>query len=231
MTPTDPTSPSASSRQAPTSPSASSRHQGPSARVPDPHELDRLHAQHGHTEHDGLYNEDVVHEYSDVEVRPLLVFSFGLVAIVAVVAVAMWGLFNVFENQAAQNDPVMSPVAVPAGQEPPEPRLLKNEPEYLRTVKAGERQVLDGYSWMNQQTGTARIPIDEAKKRLLQQGLPVRAGEAVEPWMGTYAASRGESSGGRAIAVRPVGTGTEPPAQPAAAPPAHQPAAPKSGGH
>ena len=193
--------------------------------------LDRLHAQHGHTDHDGLYNEDVAHEYTDVEIRPLLIFSIGMIVIVAAVAVAMWGLFRVFESQAAQNDPVMSPVAVPAGQEPPEPRLLRNEPEFLRTVKAGERQMLDGYSWMNEQTGTARIPIDEAKKRLLQQGLPVRAGEPVEPWMGTYAASRGESSGGRGIATRPGPIGTEPPAQPAAATPAVQPAAPKSGGH
>jgi hypothetical protein len=211
MTPTDP------------------RH-GPSARLPGPGELDRLHAQHGHTDHDGLYNEDVVHEYSDVEIRPLLIFSVGMVAIVAVVAFAMWGLFRVFESQAAQNEPVVSPVAYPSGRARPEPILLEDEPKNLRTIKAAERQVLDGYSWMNQQTGTARIPIDEAKKRLLQQGLPVRAGDAVEPWMGTYAASRGESSGGRAIAVRPGGTGTEPPAQPAA-PPAHQPAAPKSGGH
>lgn len=190
--------------------------------------LDRLHAQHGHTDHDGLYNEDVAHEYTDVEIRPLLIASIGLIAVVGVVAVAMYGLFIVFANQAAQNDPVMSPLAVPAGLEPPEPRLLQNEPKYLQTVKSGERQVLEGYAWVDQKAGTARIPIDEAKKRLLEHGLPVRTGAAVEPWMGTVGAARGEASGGRAIPVRPGVPAVQPPA---AQLPTAQPPAPKSGGH
>ena len=188
--------------------------------------LDRHHAQHGHADHDGLYNEDVAHEYSDVEVRPLLIASIGLVAVVAVVALAMAGMFRVLENQAAKNDPVISPVAYPAGRERPEPKLLEDEPGYLRTVKTGERQVLEGYAWIDQQAGTVRIPIDEAKKRLLEQGLPVRTDAAVEPWMGTRAAARGEASGGRAIPLRPGMTVAQPPA-PSAAPPVP----PKSGGH
>jgi hypothetical protein len=190
--------------------------------------LDRHHAQHGHADHDGLYNEDVAHEYSDVDVRSVLVFCFGLMAIVAVVAFAMYGMFLVLENQAAQNDPVISPLAVPAGQEPPEPRLLRNEPSYLRTVKTDEQRILDGYAWVDEKAGTVRIPIDEAKKQLLQRGLPVRADGQVDPWMGTYSAARGEASGGRNIPLRPGSAEMPPAVQPAAVPP---PAAPKSGGH
>ena len=197
----------------------------------DMHALDRHHAAHGHKDHDGLYNEDVAHEYSDVNVRSLLIFCFGLVAICGAVAVAMWGLFIVFENQAAQNDPVMSPLATPAGQLPSEPRLLTDEPLNLQTVKTGERNVLDGYGWVDQQNGVARIPIDEAKKRLLQQGLPVRAGAPVEPWMGKYSAAHGESSGGRMIPLRPGVMGPAQPAQPAAGQPQEKPAPKKSGGH
>ena len=201
-------------------------HKAPAGHAPGGNALDRLHAQHGHTDHDGLYNEDVAHEYSDVDIRSLLIACFGLAAVVGLVAVAMYGLFHVFENQAAKNDPMMSPVAVPAGQEPPEPRLLQNEPSYLQTIKAGERQVLEGYAWVDQQAGTARIPIDEAKKRLLEQGLPVRSGAVVEPWMGTSGPARGEASGGRGIQVRPGMTAAQPPETPPARPPA-----PKSGGH
>ena len=194
----------------------------------DAHALDRHHAAHGHTDHDGLYNEDVAHEYSDVNVRSLLVFCLGLVVICGVVALAMWGLFEVFEKQAAKNDPVMSPLAYPAGRERPEPKLLENEPEYLQTIKTAEQQVLDGYGWMNQSAGVARIPIEEAKKRLLQHGLPVRQGVPVEPWMGRYSAAGGEASGGRMIPLRP---GMMTPAPPAEEKPQEKPAAPKSGGH
>lgn len=214
----------------PTKPASGSSGRGQDPRSTsgdDLHALDRHHAAHGHADHDGLYNEDVAHEYSDVNVRSLLVFCLGLVVICGVVALAMWGLFEVFEKQAAKNDPVMSPLAYPSGRERPEPKLLEDEPGYLRLVKTAEQQVLDGYGWMNGPGGVARIPIDEAKKRLLQQGLPVRAGAPVEPWMGKYSAAGGESSGGRMIPQRP---GVMGPAQPETKPAPEKPA-PKSGGH
>ena len=201
----------------------------------DSHVYDRHHAEHGHAGHDGLYNEDVAHEYTDINIRSVLVFAASIAVITAVVLVAMWGLFEVFENQAAQNDPVLSPLAVPAGQLPPEPRLLTDEPLNLQTVKTGEREVLDGYGWIDQQNGVARIPIDEAKKRLLQQGLPVRSGTPVEPWMGQHSATWGESSGGRMIPLRPGVMGPAQPVQPAAGQPEQKreqkPAPQKSGGH
>lgn len=201
----------------------------PASSRPDPHAHDRHHAAHGHTPHDGAYNEDVAHEYSDVNVRSLLIFLGGVVVVCAIVAVAMWGLFIVFENQAAQNDPVMSPLAIPAGQLPPEPRLLTDEPLNLQRVKSEEREVLEGYGWVDQQAGTARIPIDEAKKRLLEQGLPVRE-TPVDPWMGTHAPARGESSSGRMIPVRPGEMGPQQPAKPAAGQ-GNEPAPQKGGGH
>jgi hypothetical protein len=169
----------------------------------DPHAHDRFHAAHGHQEHDGLYNEDVAHEYSDVNVRGLIMFCVGLVVVAVVVAVAMWGLFVVFERQAAENDPPISPLARPAGQLPPEPRLLTDEPLNLQLVRTEEAGRLQQYGWVDQKTGVARIPIDEAKKRLLHDGLPVRADAVADPWLGTHSAARGESSSGRTIPLRP----------------------------
>jgi hypothetical protein len=63
------------------------------------------------------------------------------------------------------------------------------------------------------------MPIDEAKKLIVERGLPVREGEEVSPTLGTRLPARGESSGGRIITV---------PAQEASGEPA--PAAPE-GGH
>lgn len=189
---------------------------------------DHSRAGHGHGHDDHLYdestlhNEDVAHEHSDVNVRALLTFMFGLVAVVVVIYAAMLGVFKLLATQAAANDPVMSPLARPAGQQPPEPRLLTDEPLNLQRFRAQQTDALKG--------------IDDAKKRLLEQGLPVRADAPNADWMGTHAPAHGESSGGRAIPIRPgADAPAQPVQQPAAAegPAGHapQPAAPKSGGH
>ena len=175
---------------------------------------------HAHDEHlysDELHNEDVAHEHSDINVRALLIFCVGLIAVAAVVHVAMWGLFEVFERQAAANDPVLSPLARPVGQLPPEPRLLTNEPQNLQRFRASLAEGLKG--------------IDAAKKELLQQGLPVRAGAPSDPWLGLRSQTWGESSSGRAIPTAPGAMGPAPstPASPVTTPVA--PATPKSGGH
>ena len=158
---------------------------------------------------DPLHNEDVAHEHSDVNVRALIIFCFGLTGVVVLSAAAVYGLFIVFESQAAANDPVLSPHAVPAGQLPPEPRLLTDEPQNLQRFLAEQAEALKG--------------IDAAKKQLLQQGLPVRADAPTDAWLGTHSPARGESSGGRMIPLKP-GAGGE--GTPSAVPPAP----PKSGG-
>lgn len=171
-----------------------------------------------HLYDDELHNEDVAHEHSDVNVRAVLTFAFGLAAIVIASAIAMRGLFVVFERMAAAQDPVVSPLAPPAGQLPPEPRLLINERKNLQEFRAQQAAGLEG--------------IDAAKKRLLEQGLPVRAGAPGDAWMGTHSSASGESSGGRRIPLKAGSVPAEQAPPPAAAPapaPAH--AAPKSGGH
>jgi hypothetical protein len=147
------------------------------------------HQHDGHLhDDDPLHNEDVAHEHTDVNVRALIIFCFGLAAVVVVAALVVLGLFKVFESQAAASDPVVSPHAVPAGQLPPEPRLLTNEPQNLETFRAAQAEALKG--------------IDAAKKQLLEQGLPVRPDPSTDAWMGTHSQARGESSGGRAIPLK-----------------------------
>lgn len=173
---------------------------------------------------DTPHNEDVVHEHSDVNVRALLLFCVGLVVVVAAAQLAMYGLMIVFERQALANQPVLSPLAQPTGQLPPEPRLLTDEPGNLQRFRAEEAEALQG--------------IEDAKRRLLQQGLPVRADAPTEPWMGTRASAYGEASGGRSIPVKPaspdtggtVAPGTTAPGAAAPGAPAPTPAAAKPGG-
>ena len=174
---------------------------------------------------DALHNEDVAHEHSDVDIRPLLMFAFGLAGVTAVVMLLMVGVSKVLEGQAAKNDPVVSPHAIPAGQLPPQPRLQTNERATLNKQRQMEAEALAEYGWTDLSKTNVRIPIAEAKKKLLHDGLPTRADASVDERLGTRwaGAARGESSSGR-IVTKPVEAGAAP-QKPAA------PADPHKGGH
>ena len=148
---------------------------------------------------DELHNPDVAHEHSDVNVRQILMFGVGLVTVTVVCALVVRVLFGVLQHQAAANEPPISPLAVPAGELPPEPRLVTNEPGVLKKHRLREAEELESSGWVDEKAGIAHIPIEEAKKALLRQGLPVRAGAPADPLEGTPVWARGESSGGRTI--------------------------------
>jgi hypothetical protein len=158
-----------------------------------------------------LHNDDVAHEESDINL-PALIWSAAILATVCLVTAGlMAGLFKFLESQARARDPKLSPLAMPATVMPPttntspefggapEPRLLINEPTALRQLRTREQETLHGYGWVDQQAGIARIPIDEAKKLLIERGLPVRPEATTDPRLGTHAPAFGESSSGRTI--------------------------------
>jgi hypothetical protein len=162
-----------------------------------------------------MHNEDVAHEHSDINIRTVLAFGAGMVVVVVTTALIVGIVFRVLERQEASHDPEISPVAAPAGQQPPAPQLLTDEPGNLRKVRAEETDTLDRYGWVDERAGVAHVPIEAAKKLLLQHGLPVRAtGAVTDPLTGTHAPAYGESSGGRAIAIPKAPATTAPPAAP-----------------
>jgi len=166
-----------------------------------------------------LHNIDVAHEHSDVDIRRVAVFATALAIIVAVTFGLMYGLFWWFEDRAAANDPQLSPLAAPAVQMPPTttmgpafgnapaPQLLTNEYVVLSQQRRIEEQQLTGYGWLNEASGVARIPIDEAKKLIVERGLPSRADGIADPALGTFRPSHGEASGGRTVSGPPRGAG------------------------
>lgn len=144
-----------------------------------------------------LHNPDVAHEHDDVNVRGLVTFALGLAIVTGAVMVLMWGLFIGLERLAADRDPELSPLAMPSGQAPPEPRLLTNEPLELRRFREREAQALAG--GQDPQTRTTRMSIEEAMRQVAAGRLPARSGDADDPRRGTRAPSTGESSGGRML--------------------------------
>jgi hypothetical protein len=139
----------------------------------------------------------------------------------------MWGLFRVFAHIEAKNDPIVSPLAIPAGAQLGPPGLQTTPWADLKVFRASQNAYLHGYGWIDEPGGIGRVPIEKAKEMLLKKGLPVRP-ELADEMEGTHIAAGGESNGGRTI---PAGQAdmSSPVAPPAAAPAA--PTAPtKPGG-
>lgn len=171
---------------------------------------------HHHYSNEEMHNEDVAYEHADISIQTLVTFAVGLLLVVAFSAGLMWVLFKALESQAAARDPQVSPVAATREHQPPTPQLLTNEPKNLTTFRDEESKKLEGYAWVDERGGVARVPIEEAKKLLVKQGVPVRSGGVADPREGTNAPAYGEASGGRTIDI---------PKAPAAPAPAPQPPA------
>ena len=193
-----------------------------------------VHRHHEPGDEDPLHNEDVAHEHSDVDIRAVITSAIVLTVVALGSLVLMYGLFGWFEREAAARDPQVSPLSRPATEMPsattdphfsqgvPAPQLLTNEPMALEKYRAEQLKRLQGYGWVDEKTGVAYMPIDEAKKLIVVRGLPIRADTTVTPTLGTRVPAAGEASGGRAITV-PL------PEPPAGGTPA--PAAKPHGGH
>lgn len=115
------------------------------------------------------------HEESDVNIRAILGFAFGLLVVTAAVYVFIYGLFRYFEAREGVKGVVEYPLA--AGQEkrvPPEPRLQTDPRQDLSDLRAKEDEILGSYGWVDKNAGVVRIPIDQAMKLTLERGLPAR---------------------------------------------------------
>lgn len=133
------------------------------------------HPAPAHTEGDGI-------EYGRLGWSMLI-----LAAITLVCYLIVWGFFVFLDSRSTENDVARSPLAaapttptitdgrIVSGNQSPTP-LLVNEPANLKKFRTAEHDTLTSYGWVDQNVGTLRMPIDIAKDKLMQQGLPVRAG-------------------------------------------------------
>ncbi len=133
------------------------------------------HASPARTESDGI-------EYGRL--------GWSMVILTAVTLVCYligWGFFVFLDSRQTENDPARTPLAaapvtpsivdgrIVSGNQSAAP-LLVDEPANLRRFRTTEHDTLVSYGWVDQNAGTLRMPIDVAKDKLIQQGLPVRAG-------------------------------------------------------
>ncbi|HKY05845.1 MAG TPA: hypothetical protein VJQ56_13195 [Blastocatellia bacterium] len=145
---------------------------------------DRKHANHPDETPDvsHIQNADVRHEHTDVPIKPIAGFLAGLLIATVIVYFLMYLLFNTLEKQAARQEAAQprSPLASERQSDPPEPRLqlIPSHPVHpldeLVEMKREEDQSLSNYGWVDQPTGSVRIPIERAKEIAVGRGLGAR---------------------------------------------------------
>ena len=120
-------------------------------------------------------NPEVVHEESDVNVRAILMFGGGLLAVALVVHLFLFWLQGFYASRTERAETTLYPMA--AGQQdqlPPQPRLQENPQQELQDLRAKQEALLTGYGWVNKEAGIARIPIEDAMRIVVERGLPAR---------------------------------------------------------
>jgi hypothetical protein len=117
------------------------------------------------------------HETGDVNVWAVGKFAIALIAIVAISLGLLVGLFKYFQIRD-QAKPVVE--TRDPNQLFPEPRLQRTPVPDLKTVRAEEDRILNGYGWVDPQRGVVRIPIDVAIDMLARKGLPSRPDRRAE---------------------------------------------------
>jgi hypothetical protein len=131
------------------------------------------------TEHRTGHTTEPAYEASDVSLVPIAGFLVILFSATAASFFVGWLCFRYLISTIERNDPALPPMAAARKETgPPSPHLLLDEPSYVRGVREGEHDALEGYAWADKQHGKARIPIERALDLVAEEGLPVRSGNA-----------------------------------------------------
>ena len=134
-----------------------------------------------HDQHQGA-----THETSDVHIGTLVKFIVILAISCVLILIAMKVYSNFLEGQEEQAElPPASRVNPPGTRRlPPIPRL-QGAPgseqlplDEMKKVREEQQLAVTSYSWVDKNAGIVRIPIEEAKKIILERGMPVRVGSA-----------------------------------------------------
>jgi hypothetical protein len=136
---------------------------------------------------DAIVNVETQHEKSDVDVRALMWFVVIFVVFAVVTQAALWILFRFFVRlERGHATAPLTSMARPADANvPAEPRLQpfpnktgagalippnRSTPVIdMADMRAAEDRILNHYGWVDPQKGIVHIPIEEAKRRALQQ--------------------------------------------------------------
>lgn len=107
------------------------------------------------------------HETRDADIRKLIEFGTGIVALVLVALALMWLLFRYLAGQQA---PAVAPSPMVVQEPPPAPRLQVSPATDLERLRASEKAILESYGWVDRSSGIVRIPIERAIELVAERG-------------------------------------------------------------
>jgi hypothetical protein len=125
-----------------------------------------------------IHNQGVAHEESDLKLDGIIKFVIHLIVLVAASAAIVYGMYRYFSGQEYEQEKSETPSTLLKREQRasgkvedifPEPRLQEKPIGDLEKYRAAERQKLEYYNWLDKEKGIVSIPIEEAKKRLLEQ--------------------------------------------------------------
>lgn len=141
------------------------------------------------------------YETTDVGIRPFVLVGVVLIIAAVVGNLVLFGASTWYRNRLQAGQVQLGPLARTT-QVPPAPQLQMSPRQDLQSMLAEHNQRLNSYGWVDQQAGTAHIPITRAMDLLLERGLPVRSdGAGLERSPDLQVADDLESDGGQPPSV------------------------------
>jgi len=124
-------------------------------------------------------HHDVAFDPRDIRPSSVLAFLFYLAVSVVVTMLVCWGVWSYLTARNLALQPPLPPVRGNSSMPyPPEPRLQDSmmhptDPQQdMRDKLARDNAALEQTRWVDQQSGLAQIPIEEAMKIVAHKGLP-----------------------------------------------------------
>jgi hypothetical protein len=137
------------------------------------------HLNHGHATNGRPVHNDVSFEKTDVHTSPILKFLFYLGVMVVLSYLISWGIYLGLKKYWASTYAPMMPSRVEAGPTmPPEPRMqgmpghLTDPQEDLRQKLKADLDANKQFAWIDQKSGIAQIPVQDAMQLIVEKGLP-----------------------------------------------------------
>jgi hypothetical protein len=126
------------------------------------------------------------YERQDLQVSGILYFLLAIVVGAAICMAGLRGVFAFLDHREKTLQPPVNPLAtnVPSDTRHiapgypqsafPNPKLEEDERGQLNGIILDEDKTLATYGWVDEKSGTVRIPIERAMELIVQRGLPAR---------------------------------------------------------
>ena len=126
--------------------------------------------------------EGAGYEHTDASVWTIAKFGLWLAIAAVIIHIGLGFMYSMLIEQSKDLSAPRFPLA--ANREaalPAAPRLQQFPRNDIYEFRLKEEAELHGYGWIDKNAGVVRIPIEDAMRRVLEQGLPARAEDPAQP--------------------------------------------------